>query len=369
MSSRRIRVGIIGVSWGEAVHAPAFRAVEEYEVVALCGRRPESVKRAGERLGISDLSTDWRTFVERKDLDLISVASPIDLHVDMGIAVLAAGKNLLCEKPLATNETAARRLYDAWLKAGTAAAVCHELRWGPRRLAIWDQVRSGAFGQLYHARLCQSKSRWHPSNPPQAEWIYKRAEGGGFLLSLQSHDIDYLRALFGEIAEVCADLQTSIATQKLDDGRVIPVDADDTGTLLLRFEKGGSAIVTSSVMSVGMDSQTFEAYGSKSTIFMDRDLDAFSDGGNLYLANIGDKRIKPFPLASRKPVSGKVELKRRSGAIINAMALMLEDWLPAFDGRPTPSVPTLYDGLRVQQVMDAARRSSDGAGWVKLPKP
>jgi predicted dehydrogenase len=66
------------------------------------------------------------------------------------------------------------------------------------------------------------------------------------------------------------------------------------------------------------------------------------------------------------PRSGVELPKRRAAGAIRSLALMLEDWLPAFDGEPAPGVPTLRDGWLVQAVVDAARRSAAGAGWVDL---
>ena len=93
----RIRVGIIGVGWGSVVQVPAFRAVPEYEVVALCLRRPRAYRRGGRAFRCSWTRwTDWKSFVTRDDLDLISVCTPVDLHVEQTVAALEAGKHVLC---------------------------------------------------------------------------------------------------------------------------------------------------------------------------------------------------------------------------------------------------------------------------------
>ena len=73
------------------------------------------------------------------------------------------------------------------------------------------------------------------------------------------------------------------------------------------------------------------------------------------------------PLDERLPRSGLELPKRRAAGAIRSLAVMLEDWLPAFEGKPAPGVPTLLDGWHVQSVVDAARRSSAGEGWVTLP--
>jgi predicted dehydrogenase len=72
------------------------------------------------------------------------------------------------------------------------------------------------------------------------------------------------------------------------------------------------------------------------------------------------------PASSRMPRSGVELPKRRAAGAIRSLALMLEDWLPAFRGEPAPGVPTLRDGWLAQLVVDAARRSAAGEGWVEL---
>ena len=73
MAEQPIRVGVVGVGWGALVHVPAFRAVDGFEVAALCSRQPERVASAAERLEIDDTSNDWVSFVQRDDLDLIAI--------------------------------------------------------------------------------------------------------------------------------------------------------------------------------------------------------------------------------------------------------------------------------------------------------
>lgn len=364
--SQRIRVGIIGVGWGALVHAPAFRAVPEFELVALCSLNPERTAKAGARLGITDLSTDWKNFVKRDDLDLISIATPADLHVEIGLAALAAGKHILMEKPVAPDYAASLDLYQAAMESGLVSAVHHELRWLPDRLAIWEKVRTGFVGDLYFARITQSAGYWHSSHKPQSEWMYKRAEGGGYLMGLQSHDIDYIQALFGaqsgDPVAVCADLKTTQKQRTLTDGRTIDVDADDTGTLLMRLASGASVVISSSVVGVHTFSNTFDAFGSEGSISL------FPDK-TLWGGRVGDAGLSRIEPSRRHPRSGVVDTRNVAGLTINAMALMLEDWLPAFSGTPTPLIPSLREALIVQQVVDAAWASSSGAGWVELINP
>ncbi|HVY10839.1 MAG TPA: Gfo/Idh/MocA family oxidoreductase [Mycobacteriales bacterium] len=366
MPKDRIRVGIIGVGWGSIVLAPAFRAVPEFEVAAICSRRPERVAEAGQRLGIEDTSTDWGAFVRRADLDLIAVCTPTDLHHDQTIAAVRAGKHVLCEKPAAVDSGQARNMLEAAEESGVAHAVNFEGRWLVDRLPVWDMVDEGFLGRPYLARVSTVGDLWHPSRRLQSEWMYRVEDGGGYLMGLSSHDIDFLTALFGEPEAVCADVKTSVPTREREDGSLLEVTADDTSTVLIRMKSGGTVSVSSSMIGLHVDRRVLEAYGSEGTIEITSTLMGGESASAIRAGRVGETGLHDIALSTRRPRSGVEIPARRAGSAILALALMLEDWLPAFEGKPTPRVPTLRNGWITQAVVDAARRSSAGEGWVGL---
>lgn len=359
-----IRVGIIGVGWGSVVQTPAFRAVPEYEVAAICSRRPERVAAAAEQLGIAETSTDWHEFVRRDDLDLISVCTPTDLHAEQVIAAFDASKHVLCEKPLAVDEGQARAMLDAAESSGKAHAVCFENRWGPERLPVWEMVRDGFLGEAYFMRAITDAGMWHPTHGLQAEWMYSRARGGGYLMGLSSHDIDWACALFGEPEAVCADVRSTIPTRTRPDGSVLDVDADDTSTVLMRMQSGVHVVVNNCVVAAHSDFRLVQLAGSEGTITITGTL--MGEQPQVRAAAATDEGMSAVPLSTRDVRSGAELPKRRARSAILALALMLEEWLPAFEGKPAPGVPTLRDGWLSQRIIDAAWRSSEGAGWVDV---
>src|SRR6201986_1005044 len=148
----QLRVGVIGVGWGSMVQGPAFRAAGGCEVAALGSRRAERVTAAGERLGVEDVSTDWERFVRRPDLDIISVCTPTDLHREQVLGAIAAGKHVLCEKPVALDSAQAAEMADAADAAGGATAVCFGKRWGREKLAVWREIGGGLPGSAHFSR-------------------------------------------------------------------------------------------------------------------------------------------------------------------------------------------------------------------------
>ncbi|HEY3844393.1 MAG TPA: Gfo/Idh/MocA family oxidoreductase [Acidimicrobiales bacterium] len=364
MSPTPIRVGIIGVGWGSLVQVPAFQMVPAFEVVALCSRQGDRVAAAGERLGITDVSTDWKALVARDDLDLISVCTPVDLHHEQVLAALANGKDVLVEKPLALDSGQTAEMLAAAEAAGSRHAVCFEGRWEPTRLRIWETVASGSLGVPYLARGSATADFWHPSRGTQSEWMYRKDQGGGYLMGMASHDIDFVCALFGEPAAVCADVRTTVTERRRDDGTTLEVDADDTSALVLRMANGMLVTIMATAVALGRSDRSFDAFGSTGSVHFRGPL--LGEGTvELRAGTVGQDAMIDLPLHHRMPASGAALPPRRSASAIRALALMLEDWLPAFHGEPT-SVPTLVDGHRVQRVIEAAIRSSAGEGWVSL---
>lgn len=353
-----LRVGIIGVGWGAHVQVPGFRAAQGFEPVALCARTPERLERVAGRLGIDETSTDWQSFVTRDDLDVISVATPTVLHRDMTLAALDAGKAVLCEKPLAGDLDAARDMVRAADKSSRPTACCFENRWNPDWLAVADKLRSGFLGSPYLARVSRSASYWHPSHQPQARWMYDRDQGGGYLAGMLVHDLDFLCSVLGRPQSVCAEVRTSDPVRELPDGETLHITADDTAALLMRMESGVTAILSVSVMGAHADHYRLELFGSHGTITGDGALRSAE-----YLAGAAaDDGMSPLPVNEREPAHPEYLPKGLAGHASRAMALMLEDWLPAFEGAPSAAA-TFDDGLLSLAVIDAARRSAEGGGW------
>jgi predicted dehydrogenase len=356
-----LRVGVIGVGWGSHVQVPGFRAAQGFDPVALCARNPDRLERVAGKVGIADTATDWESFVTRDDLDIISVATPTMLHHDMTLAALDAGKAVLCEKPLAGDLDAARDMVRAAEKSGRPTACCFENRWNPDWLALAEKVRSGFLGKTYVARVSRSASYWHPSRSLQARWMYDRDSGGGYLAGMLVHDLDFLCSVLGRPESVCAEVRSSAPVRQLPDGETITVTADDTAALLMRMESGAVAIMSVSVIGAHADHYRLELFGADGTIIGDGDLRSSS----YQLGAATGDGLSPLSVAGREPAHPESLPKGLAGHAARAMALMLEDWLPAFDGGPSAAA-TFDDGLLSLAVIDAAHRSSEGGGWVAV---
>lgn len=356
-----LRVGIVGVGWGSHVQVPGFRAAAGFEPVALCGRSPERLAKASARVALDDVSTDWASFVTRDDLDVISVATPTSSHAEIALAALAAGKAVLCEKPLTDTLESARALVTAAQQSGRPTACGFENRWNPGWLAVADLVRSDYLGLPYVARVSRSASYWHPTRPLQAPWMYDKDQGGGYLAGMLVHDLDLVAHLLGAPVQVCADARTSVPVRDLPDGEHMKVSADDTAALMLRFESGAFGLLSVSVVGAHADHYRLELFGSDGTIIGEGTL-----RDTQYVQGVpADAGLSSLSMSTRTPAHPDELPDGLAGHASRALALMLEDWLPAFHGGESTAA-TFRDGLVSLAVIDAARRSAAGAGWVDV---
>lgn len=152
MSSRKLRVGVIGCGVGIA-HGFAYARCPEFDLVAICDIQPDAFarfyERAGIRVGTVKEYTDYRAMLEREGLDVVSVATPDDFHTDAVCAASDAGvKAILCEKPLASSLADADRIIATVERNGTKMSVDHTRSWYPAFQAVRKAVRAGAIGPL-----------------------------------------------------------------------------------------------------------------------------------------------------------------------------------------------------------------------------
>ena len=191
--------------------------------------------------------------------------------------------------------------------------------------------------------------------------MYDRRQGGGYLAGWLVHDIDFVCSLLGRPEAVCADVRCSEPVRHLPDGETIEVTADDTAALLLRMESGVVANLSISVIGAHADHYRLELFGADGTIVGDGAVRSTE-----YWSRRGDGRWSRSAVGVAARTHASRELAAGlAGHASRAMALMLEDWLPAFDGASS-SVATFEDGLLSLAVIDAAHRSSEDGGWVEI---
>ena len=204
------------------------------ELSVLCGRNQQTLADNALRYGYSTWSDNWAEVVGRDDVDLVDVCTPGSSHAEIALAALAAGKHVLCEKPLANSMTEARQLAAAAQTAasnGVFAMVGFNYRRVPAVALARDLVAGGRIGTLRHVRATYLQD-WlvNPASP--LTWrLDSREAGSGALGDILAHVVDLVRFVTGtEIIDVASIMETFVSERPLaGPGVGLDVAGDGTG--------------------------------------------------------------------------------------------------------------------------------------------
>ncbi len=373
-----LNVALVGGGAIAKAHAAALRLVSLYfpdvpplRPRLLCEATEELARAATARLGFEEGVVGWEDAVRRTDIDAVIVATPPDLHHDVAIAAIAAGKHVLCEKPLARTAEDAADMLEAADQAGVVALVGFNLRYAPALLQARKMMDERACGEIHHVsgRYFQDFAR-DPARP--ISWRYQAARGGsGALADIGSHLLDCARSLAGEITSVSGMRRTVVAERPTADGASARVDVDDYAAVLARFDSGALGTFEVSRVATGRKNQlALEIDGSEGSLVFDWELsnelryfsshDAPDRQGFRRIVAGPAFPVYPAPL----PVSGV------GVGFLETMVVQAAELSRAISsGGPAPTVATFRDGLRACQIVDAVLRSIADGRWVDVPAP
>lgn len=207
----RVRVGIVGFGFMGRTHAGAYRWAAEQaglpvEITTIAdGRGVEAFVSSGGNIGNGDLPieagdvrivTDAEALFGSNDVDLVSICTPTDTHIDLAIAALAAGRHVLVEKPVATSTAAIERLKEAATTAkkdhGLICTPAMCMRFWPAWAWLKRAVGSGTFGSVHSASFSRLGAA-----PAWSGFYGDETRSGGAILDLHVHDVDFLVHCFG----------------------------------------------------------------------------------------------------------------------------------------------------------------------------
>jgi len=250
MSKPKLNIGVVGYGFMGRTHSNAFRQVPNffdvpYEPVlkAICGRTRARAVAFQNNWGYESAETDWRRLLERKDIDVIDIASPNDTHAEIAIAAAQAGKMVLSEKPLGRNAKESEAIVAAAEKAGVANMVWYNYRRVPAVTLAKQLIDEGRLGRIFHYRA-KFLQDWTISKdlPQGGEALWRldvAVAGSGVTGDLLAHCIDTAMWLNGGIDSVTAMTETFIKerTHALT-GKIAAVGIDDASAFLARFANG-----------------------------------------------------------------------------------------------------------------------------------
>ena len=288
-----VRVGLVGSGFVTAIHAEALRRVAGAQVVAVASPTPGRAARFAADRGIPHHLDDYRALYDRKDVDLVVLGLPNDLHCAATVLAAEAGKHVVVEKPMALNLAECDRMIAACDRAGVILGYAEELCFTPKYVRLKQLVDEGAFGRVHLVK----QSEKHDG--PHAPWFYDtRRSGGGVTFDMGCHAVEFFRWLLGgsgkaAITSVFAQMGTFVHGDK--------TDGDDEAVLILEFASGAIGLAEESWTKPGGMDDRAEVFGSEGQAYADllhgNALRTYSRPGYGYaVEKAGETRGWSFPI-------------------------------------------------------------------------
>ncbi|HEU4595892.1 MAG TPA: Gfo/Idh/MocA family oxidoreductase [Pyrinomonadaceae bacterium] len=348
-----VGIGIIGTGFARTTQIPGFRACAGARVVAIASGHRENAERVAREFEIPVAAGDWREVVAREDVDLVSIVTPPVTHAEMTLAALAAGKAVLCEKPLAMDAAETEAMRARARESGLLALVDHELRFLPARRRMRELIAGGEIGEVHHAKfLYRADAR---ADKQRAwNWWSDRAAGGGILGAIGSHAVDTLHWVLGaHVSHVTGLLATHFKERPDPQSEgVKAVTSDDEALMVLNFSGGGmtrgaTGLVSLSVVEMGRSEHVLEVFGSEGGLRA-----AGADG--LWHSRVGEGEWRKVETEEAPLAEGLRDSEWARGFTVFAREIVgaLREGRSVVEG-----AATFDDGHRTQLVLDAARDS------------
>lgn len=371
-------IGLVGYKFMGKAHSNAYRQVHPFfpevakpRMVAICGRNETAVAAAAEQFGWESYETDYHNLLTNDSIDIIDVATPGHLHHQVVLDALAAGKHVLCEKPLANTLEEAAEMVHAWRSAGTIGMVNFNYRKVPAVMLAKKLIDEGEIGAVRSFRASYLQDWLHDENAPMSWRLQREYAGSGALGDIGAHITDLAHMLIGPIKSVTGLLATAVSSRPLahpqGDLTHGDVTVDDWTSFLAKFENGATGVFEASRLATGRKNQnTFEINGSKGSIAFD-----LENLNHLQVYFDDDPIARGFHnvlvTESAHPLVGNWW---PDGHIIgweHTHVHQVRDLLIGVSTGEQPQ-PSFDDGYRCQAVLDAVERSSASGKW-ESPTP
>jgi len=363
VARRVVRMGVIGGGFGRAVHLPGWLAASRVEVVGIATQRPEQARRIAADCSLSKSFDTWQQLVECPDIDAVSIATPPALHEPMALAALAAGKAVLCEKPLALDAAQAARMLAAARQAQVVHMVDFEFREHPVWQLVQQRLQAGALGPLRLVVVTWVLGSWADASRPWS-WRADGAQGGGTLGAFGAHVFDYLEWLCGPVRSVAANLTTRVPRRPDAAGIPRPVESEDCCQLMAELEDGTPVhVVLSSVARFGRG-HWIELYGDRGTLVAGSPREDYGTGFRIWEGSAESPALQEVAVPAAPPEKQAFP----DGRIAPFIRLAQRFADAVLEGR-LDARPSFEDGARAQLLMESALRAHQQRAWIDVPAP
>jgi predicted dehydrogenase len=371
VATTEVGIGIVGYGMMGRAHSYAYTAAPVMRALGvkprlrvISGRDEAKVSHAAAAYGFDGWVTNWRELVARQDVDIVDICTPPGTHAEIAMAAAAAGKAIICEKPLAAGYQDAVAARDAANSAGVLNAVGFNYRRLPAVSLMKRMVDEGAVGTVRLWRGTWLSDEFvDPSIP--FDWRFDRSIGGSTIADLGSHLIDIAMWMAGGITEASAQSETFVRERSGPRGGSVPVTVDEASAALLRFDSGARGVLEVARTAVRRPCDfTIEINGDAGTlVFEYARLNELrygqgADSPGLYGMRTIRAEHQSHPYASDWwPIGQGVGY---GSSFVNHLGDLLSRWP---DG---PWDPDFNQGAAVQAVCETIERAAAERRWVRL---
>lgn len=356
--TERVRVGVIGTSWfADLAHLPWLKSHPNADLSAICGRNQDRAQEMAKKYGIPQVFSDYRTMIEKGNLDAVVVITPDNMHYEMTMYALEYKLNVLCEKPLAMNAIQVKEMYEKAERVGSKHMAFYTWRWMPHYRYLKQLLDSGYVGRPFDSHFSYVAGGGRDG---KYDWHFDRDIGNGVLGNLGSHVIDFARYFVGDIRRVSCHLSTFVNRPTSQAYR----PANDSVVLALEFVNGSHATLKASDVdhvAERRQEQRIILNGEDGTLEAET---TFVNGLTLTLRGVrkGEDHFQTLSLpddlwGGADPNSPFDTFHKQSIGDRLFIDSILEN---------RPIQPSFYDGLKAQEVIDAALKSHETGQWVTL---
>lgn len=372
-------VGIIGFGFIGKVHAYGYRNLPLfYDPVPLSARithvvtsREETAEKGRRAVGADVAATDYRAVTENPDVDIVHICSPNHLHKDALLSAMRHGKQIFCDKPLVATWDEVQEIEAALADYRGTAQMTFHLRFFPATLRARQLVDEGAVGEVLQFRAAFVHGGNANPNAP-LKWKLTAAAGGGVIADLASHVLDSVEHLAGPIRSLMAATHIAYPERPAlsDPYQMLPVDAEDSVVLLARLPSGAVGTLEATKLATGAEDEfRLEIHGTKGAFrfnsmephwldFHDASAPDRPFGGTRGWNRIATgQRYDPPATTFPSPKTGIGWLRGHVACLANFLQAVAEN---------RPAQPDLRQGIRIQHLMDCARRSAAAGQWVDV---
>jgi predicted dehydrogenase len=372
LGQREVGIGIVGYGMMGRAHSYAYTAAPVMRPLPvrprlrlISGRDEAKVSQAAAAYGVEGWVTDWQELVQRPEVDIVDICTPPGTHAEIANAAVAAGKAVICEKPLAVTYAQASGMAESARGRGVLNAVGFNYRRLPAVSLMKRMVDDGAVGTVRLWRGTWLSDEFvNPATP--FDWRFDRTMGATTIADLGSHLIDMALWMVGDVREACAQSETFVRSRNDPRaGSSIPVTVDDASSSLLTFDGGARGVLEVARTAVRRPCDfTVEINGDAGTLVFEyprlNEL-LYGDGAD-DAAMYGMRRIRAehesHPYARHWwPIGQGVGY---GASFVNHLGDLLERWPQG------PWEPDFAQGAAVQAVCETIERAAAEKRWVAV---